>query len=172
MLFRSSATLDRDEPPSTRYQFVGRMLSLRETYDKTIWPWEVDQLGKGRALQAEQVLWLSLFEVDQDELVGEALRLYRSFLRMYGRCAFENCLRRVSQMSCYDYGSSDFYPINARWLRFWRMVIRRLELTDEQYRRWFELEYCVERANGSACDIELSVRIAGPDQVVAGESGR
>ena len=152
-----SATLDRDEPPSTRYQFVGRMLSLRETYDKTIWPWEVDQLGKGRALQAEQVLWLSLFEVDQDELVGEALRLYRSFLRMYGRCAFENCLRRVSQMSCYDYGSSDFYPINARWLRFWRMVIRRLELTDEQYRRWFELEYCVERANGSACDIELGL---------------
>lgn len=91
---------------------------------------------------------------DAHTVFAQALSLYQSLIAVIGEDNLDKVFARRSDEKTdyvvYSYGVNPAIGMNHRILCIWRGLIEQLELSDEDFARWFALEYRLERIAGSS----------------------
>ncbi len=96
-----------------------------------------------QAGRAEDIFSLIWQRTDTKTWMPELLKWYRSMLVIFGLDQLNRDYIAKDERMMYM-ASFKRCPMNDRYLSFWRDMLRRCAVSDEDFRQWFELEYALE----------------------------
>ncbi|MBP5639111.1 MAG: DUF4132 domain-containing protein [Victivallales bacterium] len=85
---------------------------------------------------------------DSHRIFLEAMKMYRSCIAIVGECNLGKMLKKQND-------PWTIYGINLRIVSVWRMLLKELPLSDEEFAEWFLLEYKLE--NAAECVIKYGL---------------
>ena len=113
---------------------------------------------KARYWQMSDVIQLFVQQADSHEVFETALTIYQSMIAVLGEQNISRNLiekKKDSKVRIFYASKVECYPINLRMIGYWRALIGKLSLNDEDYSRWFLTEYRLEHLAGVSIDNRL-----------------
>ena len=116
---------------------------------------------KTRYWQMSDVIQLFVQQADTHEVFETALTIYQSMIAVVGEINLgKNMIQQKEESKARYYyisGTTAYHPINLRMIGYWRTLIEKLSLNDEDYSQWFLTEYRLEYLAGVKVDNKLSM---------------
>lgn len=143
------------------YFLTGRWSGEGSMYGLTVAPWFQEILkrlpeaqfhsmgyGKYKERYYQIISIVSLFPqlFDAHEQYRETIRLYRGAIALVGK---ENLGKNYAQKDlrrAAAYSGDERYPVNIKWIGFWRLILQGCAVSDEDFSEWFPEEYRLERS--------------------------